>query len=107
MEMFQIGLLFLLFIFLINFILFIYFWERPRQHEQGRDRQREGDREPQAGPMVSAQSPTQGSNSQNREITTWDETKSWTLNRLSHPRAPKIGLLKNMKRYRIKEREVF
>ena len=59
--------------------LFIYF-ERDRDSTSGGGTEREGDRESQAGSVLPAQSPTWGSNSQNREIVTRAETKSQMLN---------------------------
>ena len=44
-----------------HFFKFIYF-ERERQHEQGRGRERKGPRESQAGSLLSAWSTTWGSN---------------------------------------------
>ena len=58
--------------------------------QREREREREEERESQAGSTLSAKSPTRGSNPRNCEITTlvwWAETKSWTLNQVSHPGA--------------------
>ena len=63
--------------------LFIYF-ERERVHEQGRGREREGQRESQVGSSLSAHSPMRGLNPRTViEIVTWAEIKSQMLNRLS------------------------
>ena len=51
-------------------------------------KERERERESQAGSTPSVQSPMQVWNSQNCEIMTWAETKSRTLNWLSHPGNP-------------------
>ena len=76
------------------FFKFTYlFWERQRQHEWG-GAEREGKRESQAGSALPAQSPTKHLSSQNHEIMTWAETKSWTLNWLSHLGAPMQTRLK-------------
>ena len=45
----------------------------------GRGRERGRERIP-AGSALTVQTPTQGSNPQTHEITTWAETKSQTLN---------------------------
>ena len=47
-------------LFFKNFKVFVYLFLREREHEQGRVRQCE--RESQAGSVLSAQSPEQGSN---------------------------------------------
>ena len=56
------------------------------QVEEG---QREGDREPEAGSTLSAQSPMWGSNSQTSDR---DLSQSQTFNRLSHPGVPVMFL---------------
>ena len=53
--------------------LFIYFWERQRQIVCMGEGQREGGRESQAGSVLSAWSPTWGSNS--RTMRSWAELK--------------------------------
>ena len=77
-----------------HFLFFkrLFFWERQRQREWGRGREGGRERESQAGFVLPAQGLTsaQGLNSQNCEIMTWAETKSQTLNRLSHPGAPMV-----------------
>ena len=75
--------------------------ERGRERKGGREGEREGERErerereneSQVGSMLSVQSPTWGSNSRNHKIMTSAETKSRTLNRLSHPGVPTAGVL--------------
>ena len=63
--------------------MYCLFWERERAHEQGKDTEREGERESQAGSMLSVQGPTQDSISgihlRNCEIKTWAEIKSQIL----------------------------
>ena len=71
-----------------NFMFLKFIFERDRDSMRGGGAEREGKRESQAGSTLLAESPVQGSNSQNREITSWAETKSQMLNRLSHPGAP-------------------
>ena len=52
----------------------------------GRGRERKGrERESQEGSGMPAWSPMRGWNPRSREITTWVETESQSLNRLSHP----------------------
>ena len=69
---------------------FIYF-ERASERARGLtrvgegQREREGDRESQAGSVLSA-----GVDPMNREVMTWAEIESRMLNRLSHPGAPKM-----------------
>ena len=70
--------------------MFIYF---ERQREQRRGRDREGKRESQAGSVLSVHSQIRGLNSRTDEVMTRAETKSQTLNRLSHPGAPKTTFL--------------
>ena len=60
-------------------------WER--ETVQVGEGQRDGEWESHAGLTLSAQSPMQDSNSRNRNIMTWAETKTQTLNWLSHPGA--------------------
>ena len=69
--------------------LFIYF-ERDKDSMSRGQAEREGDRESQAGTALSAQSPMWGSNPWNHEFMTWAETKSQTLNQLSHRGAPNL-----------------
>ena len=69
--------------------LFIYF-DRDRDSMSEGGTEREGDRESHSGSMLSAQNPTWGSHSWNREIMTWAETKSQTLNWLNHPGTPPV-----------------
>ena len=69
-------------LFVLNVYLLIL-----RENEQGRGRKREGGTESQAGFVLSAQRSTWGLNSWSREIMIWDQIKSRTLNRLSHPGA--------------------
>ena len=58
-----------------------------RERESGRER--EGDRESQAGFMLSVQAePDMGLDPMNCEIMTWAEMEGLTLNWLSHPGAP-------------------
>ena len=72
------------------FLVYLYlFWELESKQGRGRDRGREF----QAGSMMSAQSPMQGS-SPRCEIITWDETKSRTLNWLRHPGTPSLNVFK-------------
>ena len=73
--------------------MFTNFWERRREtereheHEQGRSREIGRQNQKQAlGSELSAQNLTWGSSSQPRDR---DLSWSWTLNRLSHPGAPK------------------
>ena len=69
------------FIYYLFFHKFIYlFWERQRQCEWGKGRERI--------PSRLRAATTWGSNSWNCEIMTWAETKSRMLNRLSHSGAP-------------------
>ena len=58
------------------FLMFIYFWDRERQSMNGGGSEREGDKNPKQAPgsELSAQSPTQGSNS--RTVRSWPEPKS-------------------------------
>ena len=84
--------------------VFIYFWERECVWERKRERERkresrgggEGDTESEAGSRFWAVStePNTGLKPTNREITTWT---GQTLNRLSHPGAPRTRFL--MKRF--------
>ena len=69
----------------VLFLLFffnVYFWE----NEQVGKGQREGDRESEAGSVLTAESLMQGSNSW---TVTYDLRRSWMLNWLSHPGAPR------------------
>ena len=54
---------------------------------EGGEGQRKRERKSQADSDLSTE-PDSGAQSHNPEITTWAETKSWTLNQLCHPRAP-------------------
>ena len=65
--------------------LFYLFWER--ENEQGRGRERGRERIPSRHRAVNAESDA-GLKPTNREITAWDEIKTWMLNWLSHPGAP-------------------
>ena len=60
--------------------MFIYF-----EREWGG--QREGERESQGGSALSTRARC-GAQSHHSEVITCTDTKSWTLNRLSHPGAP-------------------
>ena len=72
--------------FITIFSVFIFERERETEHEKGRDREREIENLKQAqGSELSAQSPTQGLNSEPRDH---NLSQSQTLNRLSHPGAP-------------------
>ena len=68
------------------FFKFIYF-ERHRVSASGGRAKREGERESQAGSVLSARGSMWGSSPQNCEIVTWAETKSRTPKWLSHPGA--------------------
>ena len=67
-------------------LLLIYF-DRDRERASRGGAEREG--ESPAGSSLSAQSPTRGSNSRKREVTTRAETQSQALNPASHPGAPR------------------
>ena len=70
--------------------MFIYFWGRERQSMSGGGSEREGDTESEAGSRLWAGStePDAGLELTNREIM-HDLSQSRSLNRLSHPGAPK------------------
>ena len=71
--------------------MFIFERERQTEHRQGKGREREGDTERETGSMpcdVSAE-PDVG-----LELQDHDLSRSQTLNRLSHPRAPVLPFLK-------------
>ena len=71
--------------------MFVYFWEKEestRVHMWARKKQREGERESKAGCETISVEPDAGLELTNREIMTWAEIKSWTLNLLSHSGAP-------------------
>ena len=77
------------FFFFLSIYLFIYFErERERERESRGGAERKGERESQAGSMLSAWSLTWGSIPQ--IVRSWPEswTESGMLNRLSHPDAP-------------------
>ena len=82
----------LFYLFKKNFLMFIYFWERQRQNASELRTETEGDTESKAGSRLRAAStePEVGPKPMNREIVTWAETKSRTLNWLSHPGAPTL-----------------
>ena len=66
--------------------------ERKRENKWGRGRERRKERESQAGSILSVQS--LGLDLTNREIMTWAEIKSRSLNQLSHPdRLPRSPIL--------------
>ena len=71
--------------FLKRFFLSLFIYCERESHGGA---EREGERESQAGSTLSVQSPTWGSSSQNYEIMTWTEIKSWSLNWLRHPGTP-------------------
>ena len=73
--------------------MFIYVSERECTHMCVEERQRERDRESQAGAMLSAE-PDTGLNS--TTVGWWPDPKiqSWTPKRLSHPSTPVMTLLK-------------
>ena len=95
--------------------MFIYF-ERERESAQMGEGQREKERQriPSRFCAVSTE-PDVGLEPTNHEITTWIETKSWTLNQLSHPGTPRHIFFKLFQKcewyykylwkYRVKERE--
>ena len=66
--------------------LFTYFFERDKE-QVGKGREREGDREPSRLHAVGTE-PKAGLELTNCDIMTWAETKSQTLNQLSHPGGP-------------------
>ena len=72
-----------------SFLIFFLFWKRERECMKTGEGQRERERE---NPMQ-ALCCQWGAwyEPKNYEIITWAEIKSWTLNRLSHPGAPKIN----------------
>ena len=73
-----------------NFLMFIYlFWEREREEEVQIGRERI----PTRLHTVSADSLTMVFNLKKCEIVTWAETKSQTLNWLSHPGPLKLIIL--------------
>ena len=67
--------------------MFIYFWERETEHEQGRSREKGRDTESEAGSKLSAQSPTRGSNPQTAR--SWAKPKS-DAQPTEPPRRPQI-----------------
>ena len=72
------------------FKIYLFIWERERERERawaGAGAEIEG--EFQAESLLSME-PDTGARSHNPEIMTWAETKSWMLNRLSHPGIPVI-----------------
>ena len=76
-------------------LIFFFFKFIGFERERMRVRTREGqtERESQAdSPPVSAR-PSAGLDFTNREIMTGTETKSRTINRLCHPRAPEVLIL--------------
>ena len=75
------------------FNVFIYFWDRERQSMSRGGAEREGDTDLKQAPgsALSAQSPTRGLNS--RTASSWPGW-SRTLNRLRHPGAPIVNILK-------------
>ena len=79
------------FLILLPPFLFFKCWFIYSERESARagEGEREGEREnPKQASALSARSLMQGSNSWIPEIMTWAETKSWILNRMSHPGAP-------------------
>ena len=75
--------------FCFCFLMFIYlFWERERGERQ---REKERERIPSRLLTVSAE-PNTGLKLMNREIITWANIKSWSLNWLRHPGAPELFL---------------
>ena len=69
--------------------MFIYLFlrETERASEQGRGRERERETIPSRFHAISTE-PDVGLEPTNQEIMTWDETKGWLLNQLSHPGDP-------------------
>ena len=70
--------------------LFIYFERQREQHEQGRGRERWGERIPSRLHAVSAGCSV-GLELMTHEIMTWAKIKSWMPNELNHPGAPNLG----------------
>ena len=82
---------FILFYFILFFKFIYLFWERERaREEEGRKRGEE--RASQAGSCAVSVEPNGGLELMNYDIMTWAETKSRTLNRLSHPGTPTSAL---------------
>ena len=65
--------------------------------------QREGGTESQAGSTLDRAEPDVELELTNCETMTWAETKSWTLNQLSHPDAPGIVLYVIVKNFQLSE----
>ena len=77
-------------VFLFVYILtFIHFWERKTETERrrGRGKEREGDTESEAGSRLSCQHRA-WRRAWTHKPRDHDLSRSWTLNRLSHPGAP-------------------
>ena len=72
--------------FLFFFLMFIYFWERETEHEQGRGRERRH----RIGSRLQALSCQHRARrgARTHEPQDHDLSRSWMLNRLSHPGAP-------------------
>ena len=75
--------------YILNFSLNVYFWEREYVRKQGRGRDTDSDA---PGSELSAQSPTGGSNSWT--VRSWCELRSYAY-RLSHPGAPSFANILN------------
>ena len=56
----------------------MFIFESTREREQGKGKEREGDRGSEAGSMVAAKSPMQGSNSLNHKIMTGAKIRGLT-----------------------------
>ena len=82
-RLFHVGIFF--------FLIFIYFWETERA-QVGEEQERERDTESEAGSRLWAVSTELGRGTRTHEP--WDNDLSWsrTLNRLSHPDAPLVGI---------------
>ena len=77
-------------IIFFKFFVIIYFWERESVRRGGIETEGES----QAGSVLSAKSPTRGSNSRDCAIMSWAKIKSQTLNWLSHPGTLSLSILK-------------
>ena len=64
-------------LFLIFFSMYL-FWQRQREWGRGKERGRQQNPKQAPGSELSAQSPTRGSNPQDREIMTWAEVRCLT-----------------------------
>ena len=83
---------FFLFFFLI-FNVYLFLRQRETEHERGRGREREGDTESEAGLQAPSHQPRARRGARTHGPRDRDLSRSRTLNRLSHPGAPKIIFL--------------